>query len=95
MKLSQLRAPAIAAAAVMMASVFTYPAMAAEGPVVVGFIGSFASDTGRSTLRGAEIAIEEMNAQIEELIASSQTLDDLARDLSDAVGANNSAEAAA
>jgi phage gp29-like protein len=38
---------------------------------------------------------EQMNAQIEELIASSQTLDDLARDLSDAVGANDSAEAAA
>ena len=37
-------------------------ALAAKKPVVVGFIGSFASDTGRSTLRGAEIAIEEMNA---------------------------------
>jgi len=31
-------------------------------PVVVGFIGSFASDTGLSTLRGAEMAIEEYNA---------------------------------
>lgn len=30
--------------------------------VKVGFIGSLASDTGRSTLRGAEIAIEELNA---------------------------------
>jgi len=37
---------------------------------------------------------EEMNAQIEELIASSQTLDDLARDLSDAVGVNDSEAAA-
>jgi ABC-type branched-subunit amino acid transport system substrate-binding protein len=35
---------------------------AAKEPVVVGFIGSFDSDTGRSTLRGAEIAIEEINA---------------------------------
>lgn len=31
-------------------------------PVVVGYIGSFASDTGLSTIRGAEIAIEELNA---------------------------------
>ncbi len=31
-------------------------------PIVVGFIGSFASDTGLSTLRGAEMAIEEYNA---------------------------------
>ena len=37
-------------------------AHAAGDPVKVGFIGSFASDTGRSTLRGAEIAIEELNA---------------------------------
>jgi len=34
----------------------------AADTVKVGFIGSFASDTGRSTLRGAEIAIEELNA---------------------------------
>jgi len=30
--------------------------------VKIGFIGSFASDVGRSTLRGAEIAIDELNA---------------------------------
>lgn len=30
-------------------------------PVVIGFIGSFDSDTGKSTLRGAEIAIAELN----------------------------------
>ena len=35
-------------------------ATAAE-PVKVGFIGSFASDVGRSTLRGAIIAIDEIN----------------------------------
>lgn len=34
----------------------------AEGSVKIGFIGSFASDAGRSALRGAEIAIEELNA---------------------------------
>ncbi len=31
--------------------------------VKVGYIGSLSSDTGLSTLRGAEIAIEELNAQ--------------------------------
>ena len=36
-------------------------AWAADDPIVVGFIGSFASDTGKSTLRGAEIAIDELN----------------------------------
>lgn len=35
---------------------------ASDKPVVIGFIGSFDSDTGKSTLRGAEIAIEELNA---------------------------------
>ena len=63
MKLSQPLVSAIAAAAAIMAFVFSHPATADEGPVVVGFLGSFASDTGRSTLRGAEIAIEEMNAK--------------------------------
>lgn len=33
----------------------------ADDTVKVGFIGSFASDAGRSALRGAEIAIEELN----------------------------------
>ena len=35
---------------------------ASKPPVVIGFIGSFDSDAGKSTLRGAEIAIEEINA---------------------------------
>ena len=35
---------------------------ASDQPVVIGFIGSFDSDAGKSTLRGAEIAIEEINA---------------------------------
>ena len=33
----------------------------ADDPVVVGYIGSFSSDSGLSTIRGAEIAIEELN----------------------------------
>lgn len=45
----------VAAAAAMFAS----PALA-EG-TKVGFIGSLSSDTGLSTLRGAEMAIEELN----------------------------------
>jgi ABC-type branched-subunit amino acid transport system substrate-binding protein len=36
--------------------------MAAKDPVLVGYIGSFDSDSGKSTIRGAEIAIEELNA---------------------------------
>jgi branched-chain amino acid transport system substrate-binding protein len=40
------------------------PALAAsKQPVVIGFIGSFNSDAGKSALRGAEIAIEELNAK--------------------------------
>ena len=35
---------------------------AAQADIKVGFIGSLSSDTGLSTLRGAEIAIEELNA---------------------------------
>ena len=46
---------ALAAAALMAAT----PAWA---QTKVGFIGSLSSDTGLSTLRGAEIAIEELNA---------------------------------
>ena len=34
----------------------------AQAEVKVGFIGSLSSDTGLSTLRGAEMAIEELNA---------------------------------
>ena len=37
-------------------------AQAAKDPVIVGYIGSFDSDSGKSTTRGAEIAIEELNA---------------------------------
>ncbi len=51
------------AACVFLLAVFINPAFAAsKPPVVIGFIGSFDSDTGKSTLRGAEIAIEEINA---------------------------------
>jgi len=58
--LAPLFAALIAALAIGAA---TLPAAHAAGdPIKVGFIGSFASDTGRSTLRGAEIAIEELNA---------------------------------
>lgn len=35
----------------------------AAADIKVGFIGSLSSDTGLSTLRGAEIAIEELNAK--------------------------------
>ncbi len=61
MKLYQMIASTLAAVAVMVASIITTPVKAAD-EIVVGFIGSFASDTGKSTLRGAEIAIEELNA---------------------------------
>ncbi len=37
-------------------------AMSASAQIKVGFIGSLSSDTGLSTLRGAEIAIDELNA---------------------------------
>ncbi len=37
-------------------------ASAAGAEIKVGFIGSLSSDTGLSTLRGAEVAIEELNA---------------------------------
>ncbi|MCP5081214.1 MAG: ABC transporter substrate-binding protein [Alphaproteobacteria bacterium] len=62
MKFIKLIASAFAVTAVMLASAFTGPLKAADD-IVVGFIGSFASDTGKSTLRGAEIAIEELNAK--------------------------------
>ena len=39
-----------------------FAASSAYAEVKVGFIGSMSSDTGLSTLRGAEIAIEELNA---------------------------------
>lgn len=37
-------------------------ASAAGAEIKVGFIGSLSSDTGLSTLRGAEVAVEELNA---------------------------------
>lgn len=39
----------------------TSSAFAQEDTIRIGFIGSFASDAGRSTLRGAEIAVDELN----------------------------------
>lgn len=45
----------------MMATVLLCPA-AAAADIKVGYIGSLSSDTGLSTLRGAEIAIDELNA---------------------------------
>ena len=48
------------AAILLLALLAAGPALA-DG-VKVGFIGSLSSDTGLSTLRGAEIAIEELNA---------------------------------
>ena len=44
-----------------MTAILMANAASADG-VKVGFIGSLSSDTGLSTLRGAEIAIEELNA---------------------------------
>jgi len=51
-----LRYTATAVAALMCATV-------ANAEIKIGFIGSLSSDTGLSTLRGAEIAIEELNAK--------------------------------
>ena len=39
-----------------------FVASMASADIKVGFIGSLSSDTGLSTLRGAEIAIDELNA---------------------------------
>ena len=44
------------------ATLFAAMSTSALADVKVGFIGSLSSDTGLSTLRGAEIAIEELNA---------------------------------
>ena len=60
MKFTRLLASAAAGAA-MLASASVQTVLAAD-EIVVGFIGAFATDTGKSTLRGAEIAIEELNA---------------------------------
>lgn len=53
---------AIAALAISAGLAFGQPGIA-QDTVKIGFIGSFASDAGRSTMRGAEIAIEELNAK--------------------------------
>ena len=53
--LNRLKFAGVFAAAALIAG-------AAGAEVKVGFIGSMSSDTGLSTLRGAEIAIEELNA---------------------------------
>ena len=47
------------AGGVALAALFVAGAVQAD--VKVGFIGSLASDAGRSTLRGAQIAIDELN----------------------------------
>ena len=55
MKVKLLRVVAIS-----MSMLFATTAIA---EIKVGFIGSLSSDTGLSTLRGAEIAIDELNAK--------------------------------
>jgi len=63
MKRKPLLTLALIIASVFLLVVYISPAFSAsDQPVVIGFIGSFDSDTGKSTLRGAEIAIEEINA---------------------------------
>ena len=62
MKLIHLIKPAVASV-LALSLVILNTSQAEEKPVVVGYIGSFASDTGLSTLRGAEIAIDELNAK--------------------------------
>lgn len=47
--------------AVLVGAVWSTHVMAQDAAWKVGFIGSFASDAGRSTLRGAQIAIDELN----------------------------------
>ena len=44
------------------AAVLSFAATAAHADIKVGFIGSLSSDIGLNTLRGAELAIEELNA---------------------------------
>lgn len=47
----------------LMSTALVAVAGTAQAEIKVGFIGSLSSDTGLSTLRGAEMAIEEMNAR--------------------------------
>lgn len=53
---SQVRVGAMTLACLMSAGI-------ASADIKVGFIGSLSSDAGRSTLRGAQIAIDELNAK--------------------------------
>ena len=63
MQINRIIASATVATAVVLATALVGPAFAQDKPpVVVGYIGSFASDAGKSAIRGAEIAIEEINA---------------------------------
>ena len=47
---------------VLTTTLATALATTALADIKVGFIGSMSSDTGLSTLRGAQMAIEELNA---------------------------------
>ena len=61
MKFRHILTGLLAATAAMWSIAAAGPASAAE-PIKVGYIGSFDTDTGKSTIRGTEIAIEEINA---------------------------------
>lgn len=61
MKLRNILVGLLAATVAMWSLSAVGPASAAE-PIKVGYIGSFDTDTGKSTIRGTEIAIEEINA---------------------------------
>lgn len=50
------------ARATAIGAILVFAAGSALADIKVGFIGSMSSDTGLSTLRGAELAIEEINA---------------------------------
>ena len=64
MILQQISRRAALAGATLGAATLALPAhqAAADDPVVIGYIGSLSSDTGLSALRGAEIAVDELNA---------------------------------
>ena len=47
----------------------------AAADIKVGFIGSLSSDTGLSTLRGAEIAVEDIKADKPAALSEAQDLD--------------------
>ena len=52
-----------ASVALVSATAFASVSAYAADTVKIGFIGSLSSDTGLSTLRGAEMAVEELNAK--------------------------------